>query len=86
MLLGVYIALLAAGVAASSVLGVLRGYSAVYGVMIGIFAFAATALLGGWGAILSPIVVERWTRDLPMPDRQSHPVRWPYLERTRTPA
>lgn len=84
--MGVYIAALLGDVAASSVLAVLRGYSAVYGVMIGLFAFAVTALLGGWGAILSPLVVERWTREPPEPERQGHPIRWPYFERTRNPA
>lgn len=82
---GIYAVALLVALVASGVIGVLRGYAAVYGVMITLFAFAMTALLGGVGALIAPLAVERWTREPPQAGRGDHPVRWPYRSRTFNP-
>lgn len=58
-------------VAAASTISFLRGYTAMYGLMLGFFGIAIPLI----GPALAVGATERWTRE--EPETPIHPVRWP---------
>lgn len=61
------------GIAVASVVTALRGYTAVYGGMLGVMSVAIP--LPVVGPVLAVLAAERWTREPPRVPM--HPIRWP---------